>query len=245
MDTGLKGRTVLVTGASRNMGRLAALAFAREGANLAVCTSRRMDELNEVAGEARALGVRVAAVQCDITDDKAVAAFVGRAKAEFGRIDVAVNLAGYRCEEPFLEESDEAWHRNIAVNLTGPYYVCRHVLPLMVERRWGRIINTSGIAPYLGAGAAKAMVKLGIVGFTRGIAREFGQYNITANCFGPGQIARPSEATVKDKPLRASVAMRRKGTPEEAISLVVYLASEGAGFITGQCYLMNGGSYFQ
>jgi len=245
MDTGLKGRTVLVTGASRNMGRLAALTFAREGANLAICTSSRVSELNRVADKARELGVKVAAVQCDITDGKAVAAFVARTKAEFGRVDVAVNLAGYRCELPFLEESDEAWHRNIAVNLTGPYHVCRHVLPLMKERRWGRIINTSGIAPYLGAGAAKAMVKLGIVGFTRGIAREFGEYNITANCIGPGQIARPAEASVKEKPIRARQAMQRKGTPEEAISLVVYLASEGAGFITGQCYLVNGGSYFQ
>lgn len=245
MDTGLKGRTVLVTGASRNMGRLAALAFAREGANLAICTSSRMSDLNQVADEARALGAGVVAARCDITVDSDVSAFVAGAKAEFGRVDVAVNLAGYRCEEPFLGESDEAWNRNIAVNLTGPYRVCRHVLPLMMERRWGRIINTSGIAPYLGAGAAKAMVKLGIVGFTRGIAREFGEYNITANCFGPGQIARAAEATVREKPIRAGQAIRRKGTPEEAVSLVVYLASEGAGFVTGQCYLVNGGTYFQ
>ena len=245
MDTGLKGRTVLVTGASRNMGRLAALAFAREGANLAICTSSRMSELNQVADEARALGARVVTARCDITDDKAVSAFVAGTRAEFGRVDVAVNLAGYRCEEPFLEETHEAWHRNIGVNLTGPYHVFRHVLPLMMERRWGRIINTSGVAPYLGAGAAKSMVKLGIVGFTRGIAREFGEYNITANCFGPGQIARAPEAAMKEKPMRAGQALRRKGTPEEAISLIVYLSSEGAGFITGQCYLVNGGAYFQ
>lgn len=245
MDTGLKGRTVIVTGASRNMGRLTSLEFAREGANLAICTSSRMTELNEVAEEARALGVKVVAAQCDITDDKSVAAFVGQANKAFGRIDVAVNLAGFRAEAPFLEETDQVWHQTIAVNLTGPYHVCRHVLPLMKERRWGRIINTSGIAPYLGAGAAKAMVKLGIVGFTRGIAREFGDYNITANCFGPGQIARAAEASVKDKPIRSGQAMHRKGTPDEAVSVIIYLASEGAGFVTGQCYLVNGGAYFQ
>ncbi len=245
MDTGLKGRTVLVTGASRNMGRLAALEFAREGANLAICTSARMTELNQVADEARALGVDAVAARCDITDDAAVAAFVGQARDKFGRIDVVVNLAGYRAERPFLEESMEAWHRTIAVNLTGPFNICRHVLPLMKEQRWGRIINTSGIAPYLGTGAAKATVKLGIVGFTRGIAQEFGQYNITANCFGPGQIARPSEASVNDKPMRDTQAIRRKGTPDEAVSIIIYLASEGAGFITGQCYLVNGGAYLQ
>lgn len=245
METGLKGKTALVTGASRNMGRLAALAFAREGANLAICTSRSMSELNQVADEARALGVKVVARQCDIAEDAGVSAFVGRVRTELGRIDVAVNLAGYRAERPLLEETFEAWSRNIAVNLTGPFNVCRHVLPLMVEQRWGRIINTSGIAPYLGAGAAKAMVKLGIVGFTRGLAAEFGRYNITANCFGPGQIERPPDPAVTDKPLRASVSLQRKGTPEEAVSLVIYLASEAAGFITGQCYLVNGGSYFQ
>ena len=245
MDTGLKGRTVMVTGASRNMGRLAALEFAREGANLAICTSTRMQELHGVADEARALGVKVVAAQCDITDDNAVAAFVGQAHKELGRIDVAVNLAGYRAERPFLEETHEAWDRTIAVNLTGPFHVCRHVLPLMVKQQWGRIINTSGVAPYLGTGAAKAMVKLGIVGFTRGIAQEFGCHNITANCFAPGQIARPAEASVKEKTTRAGQAMQRKGTPEEAVSLIIYLASEGAGCITGQSYLVNGGAYYQ
>jgi 3-oxoacyl-[acyl-carrier protein] reductase len=245
MDTGLKGRTALVTGASRNMGRLAALAFAREGANLAICTSRAVKELNEVAAEARALGVKVVAERCDITEDAGVGAFVGRARAELGSVDVVVNLAGYRAERPFLEETHEAWDRTIAVNLTGPFHVCRHVLPHMIERRWGRIINTSGVAPYLGTGAAKAMVKLGIVGFTRGLATEFGQYNITANCIGPGQIERAPDPAVSEKPMRASQPMRRKGTPEEAVSLILYLASEPAGFITGQCYLVNGGAYFQ
>ena len=245
METGLKGRTALVTGASRNMGRLAALAFAREGANLAICTSRAMADLNQVAAEARALGVKVVAEQCDITEDAAVGGFVARVRAELGRVDVAVNLAGYRAERPLLEETPEAWERNIGVNLSGPFHVCRHVLPLMTERRWGRIINTSGVAPYLGAGAAKAMVKLGIVGFTRGLAAEFGKYNITANCFGPGQIERPPDPAVTEKPRRAGQALQRKGTPEEAISLVIYLASEAAGFITGQCYLVNGGAYFQ
>ena len=245
MDTGLKGRTVLITGASRNMGKYAALGFAREGANLALCTSAKMDELEQVAAEARALGSTVVACKCDVTDSAAVADFVQQAHARLGRIDVALNIAGYRAERPFLEESMETVQRTIAVNLTGPFNVCRSVIPHMMERRWGRIINTAGIAPYMGTGAAKAMVKLGIVGFTRGLAREFGAYNITANCFGPGQIGRPVDPLVTDKPMRSTQPIPRKGTPDEAVSLVVYLASEGAGFITGQCYLMNGGVYFQ
>lgn len=246
MDTGLKGKTALVAGASRNMGRHAALALAAEGANLAICTSTRIKELNEVAAAARALGVRVVAEKCDVTDNAAVEAFVKKARGEFGGVDIAVNVAGFRAESPFLQGDFEEWSRNIAVNLTGPYHVCRHVLPLMMERRWGRIINFSGIAPYLGISAAKATVKLGIVGFTRGIAREFAEHGITANCVGAGTIGRgerDDSESVKD--LRPSQPIRRKGRPEEVTSLVVHLASANAGFITGQCYLVNGGMYFQ
>ena len=246
MDTGLKGKTVLITGASRNMGRVAAMMFAREGANLALCTSTKMDELNRVAEQARALGVTVVAERCDVTDGEAVADFVGKARTKLGGVDVAVNIAGNRAEDKFLDQSIESWHRNIAVNLTGPFNICRNVIPGMVERRWGRIINISGVSPYIGGPASKTMVKLGIVGFTRGLAHEFGQHNITANCIGPGAIARfdldPGET---DKPLHATKPGSRKGKTEEPVSLMLYLASEYAAFISGQCYLVNGGVYFQ
>src|SRR6476646_2829512 len=109
MDTGLKGRTVLVTGASRNLGSAAALAFAGEGANLAICTSAKMKELNEVADQARKLGVKVVAEKCDVTDAGAVAACVKKAGSQLGRGDVAVNSAGFRAESPFLEASLEEW----------------------------------------------------------------------------------------------------------------------------------------
>jgi 3-oxoacyl-[acyl-carrier protein] reductase len=245
MDTALKGRTVLITGASRNMGRHAALAFAREGANLALCTSRKMKELGAVAEEARALGASVVAEQCDVTDGAAVAGFVRHAREKLGGVDVAVNIAGFRNEAKFLEGSLEEWTRNIDVNLTGPFNICRSVIPLMIERRWGRIINLSGVAPYLGGGAAKAMVKLGIVGFTRGLAREFAEHNITANCIGPGTIGRGErDAHESEKQLRPWQPIRRTGRPEEVTALMLHLASENAGYITGQCYLINGGAYF-
>jgi 3-oxoacyl-[acyl-carrier protein] reductase len=244
VDTGLKGKTVLITGASRNMGRVAALAFAREGANLALCTSSKMKELGAVAEEARAFGVSVVAEQCDVTDGAAVAAFVGKTRDKLGGVDVAINIAGFRNEAKFLEGSLEEWTRNIEVNLNGPFHVCRNVIPLMIERRWGRIINLSGVAPYLGGGAAKSMVKLGIVGLTRGLAREFAPHNITANCIGPGSIAREREAHETEKSLNPIQPIRRKGRAEEVTALMVHLASEHAGFITGQCYLVNGGAYF-
>jgi 3-oxoacyl-[acyl-carrier protein] reductase len=245
MDTGLKGKTVLITGASRNIGRVAALAFAREGANLVLCTSSKMDALRAVEREVRAAGAKVIAAQCDVSDPAAVANLVQRARQEFAAIDVAVNNAVYRAEGgSFLNQSFEKWTRNLEVNLNGPYHVCRAVLPGMIERRWGRIVNFSGIAPFLGHGVAKATVKTGIIGLTRGLATEFAAHNITANCIGPGTIAVERDAFQNEKGLKATQPVRRLGKPEEIAELCVFLASEHAGYITGQCYLANGGMYY-
>jgi 3-oxoacyl-[acyl-carrier protein] reductase len=246
MDTGLKGKIVLITGASRNMGRLAALAFAKEGANLALCTSAKMKELNAVADEARALGVKVVAEQCDVAEPASVAAFVEKVRVQLGSVHVVLNNAVYRGGEgAFLDDTDEAWERSFRVNLGGPRNVCKAVMPLMIKQRWGRIINMSGISPFLGVSTGKGMVKLGIVGLTRGLAREFAEHEITANCIGPGTIEVERDAFQKPKPLRPGQPIRRMGKPQEVVSLMLYLASEDAGFITGQCYLVNGGMYFQ
>lgn len=245
METGLKGKTVLITGASRNMGRLAAIAFAKEGANLAICTSSKMKELEEVAEEARGLGAKVVAERCDVADGGDVGTFIKKVRDDLGSVHVVLNNAVYRgAEGAFLEESDEAWQRNFEVNLTGPRNICREVLPLMIKQRWGRIISFSGISPFLGGSVTKGMAKLGIIGFTRGIAREFAPHEITANCIGPGTIDVERDAFQKEKGLKPSQPIRRLGKPQEVVSLMVYLASEDAGFITGQTYLVNGGMYF-
>lgn len=245
METGLKGKTVMITGASRNMGRLAAIAFAREGASLAICTSSKMKELNEVAAECRALGAQVVAAQCDVADAAAVDAFVGNVRAELGTVHVVLNNAVYRVDTaPFLDVTDEAWEKSFRVNLGGPRNICRAVLPLMIKQRWGRIINFSGIDPFLGGSVTKGMAKLGIVGFTRGLAREFAENEITANCIGPGTIDVERDPAQKSRSLRPTQPIRRMGKPQEVVSLMLYLASEDAGFITGQCYLVNGGMYF-
>lgn len=246
MDTGLRGKTVLITGASRNMGREAALAYAKEGANLALCTSSKMKELGEVADEARAVGAKVVVERCDVAVASDVERFVKVAHAELGGIHVALNNAVYRgSEAKFLEVTDEEWARNLDVNLAGPRNICRAVLPIMIRQKWGRIINFSGISPYMGTSPIKGMTKLGIVGLTRGLAREFAEHNITANCIAPGTIEVERDAFQKDKPLRPSQPIRRMGKPQEVVSLMLYLASEDAGFITGQCYMVNGGMYFQ
>ena len=109
----------------------------------------------------------------------------------------------------------------------------------------GRIINFSGTSPFLGGSVSKGMAKLGIIGFTRGMAREFAPHEITANCIGPGTIEVERDAFQKPKPLKSAQPIRRLGKPQEVVSLMMYLASEDAGFITGQTYMVNGGMYFQ
>ena len=245
MDTALKGKTVLITGASRNMGRDAAIAFARERANVAICTSAKMTQLNEVAAECRALGAQVVAEQCDVADGASVNAFVEKVRAELGTVHVVLNNAVFRVDTaPFLEVTDEAWEQSFRVNLGGPRNICRAVLPLMIQQRWGRIINFSGIDPYLGASVTKGTSKLGIVGFTRGLAREFAEHEITANCIAPGTIDVERDPQLKPKALRPSQPLRRMGRSQEVVSLMLYLASEDAGFITGQTYMVNGGMVF-
>jgi len=245
METGLKGKTVLITGASRNMGRLAAVAFARERANVAICTSSKMKELNEVAAECRALGAKVVAEQCDVADAASVNAFVDKVRAGLGTVHVVLNNAVHRVDNTgFLDVPDEAWEKSIRVNLGGPRNICRAVLPMMVKQRWGRIINFSGIDPFLGASVTKGMAKLGIVGFTRGLAREFAEHEITANTIGPGTIDVERDPSQRSRSLRPTQPIRRMGKPQEVVSLMLYLASEDAGFITGQTYLVNGGMYF-
>ena len=196
---------------------------------------------------ARAQGAEVLTHQCDVSDRAGVAGFVEAARKKFGGVDVAVNNAVYRTDtkdQGFLEQTFESWQRNIEVNITGPYHICRNVLPLMKARGWGRIVNFSGIAPFLGHGAPKAMAKVAIVGFTRGLATEFAPFGITANCIGPGTIGTERETHLTEKKLHDVQPVRRLGNSGEVAELAVYLSSEQAAFITGQCYLINGGLFY-
>lgn len=245
MNPKSSARTVIVTGSGRNIGREIAIEFAKQGTNVALCTSKNIAGLEETAHHIQQHGVRVIAKLCDVTDHAAVASFVSSTRAELGSVDIVVNNATLRSDSDMLETSVEDWMKNVAVNLHGPYFVCREVLPLMIEQRWGRIINFSGVAAFRGASAGKAMVKLGIIGFTRGIAKQYGKYNITANCISPGLIAVERDPGKWAPSLRSDQAIRRPGTAGEVADLVWFLASDRAGYISGQCYHINGGDYLQ
>jgi 3-oxoacyl-[acyl-carrier protein] reductase len=247
MDTGLEGKVVFITGATRNHGRASALAFAKEGANLLLCTRQSMELLEETAQLTAPTGVRVVTGRCDVTEEDQVNSLVRVGLSEFGRIDVVVNNAGWRVREPLLDITEQAWEAALAVNLHAPFLTCKAVLPSMVQHRWGRIINYSGIAPFRGS-SGQGTLKMAAAGLTRAIAKQYGQYHITANCIGPGSIAveRTPGQEVRSGPANTAldIPVPRQGTVEECAAAVVFLASEPASYITGQTYLVNGGAHF-
>ena len=249
MDMGLAGKVVLITGAGRNIGRATAEAFAAEGSRLVLATRRSGDLLEQTADACRAAGAEVVTALCDVGDENQVKAMVQTAERAFGSVDVLVNNAANRIQGPFLEQSNEDWRATAAVNLDGPIFASRAVLPGMVERGWGRIVNYSGVSAYRGGGALKAAVKLGIVGFTRGLAREFGKHGVTVNAIAPSAIEGErdpgTERDVDISGIDPKMPIPRFGQPEEVAALVVYLSSKHAGFVTGQTYHINGGDILQ
>jgi 3-oxoacyl-[acyl-carrier protein] reductase len=247
MDSGLKGKVVLITGATRNHGKATALAFAAEGANLLICTRKSMDLLEETARLAAEQGIKVLAKQCDVTVEAQVSDLVRSGLAEFGRIDVLINNAGWRVHGDVMKLNMEEWQAGLDVNVHALFLTCKAVLPDMAARRWGRIINYTGnsfMRGILGPGT----LKMATLGFTRAIAQEYGQFNITANCIAPWAITVERSAGHASSGMTAvrleGQAMPRRGTIAECAALAVFLASDKAGYITGQNYSVNGGAYF-
>lgn len=246
MHTGLEGRTVIISGASRNIGARAAELFAEEGCNLALCTSSKMDGLAATAEACEKAGAKVLTMQVDVSQEDQVNDFIAAAAKEFGRIDVQVNNAVFRSEGDLLTMEVDNWKRNIEVNIDGPFYMCRAAVPHMIERKWGRIINFSGHSPYIGHFPGKSMAKIAIVGFTRGVANEVGKHNITANCIAPGHIDVERDAfQTPGKDVLPTQPIQTSGTCDTIANMMLLLAAESSFYITGQCYHANGGSYYQ
>ena len=188
--TDLKGKTALLTGASRNIGRAIALAYAAEGADLVLNTRANRDELEAVAAECRKAGVRVVTVLADVGDAAAVEAMVKTGLAEFGAIDVVVHNAAIRPHKSIEETTLEEWHRVMAVDLHAAFYLARAIVPAMKTRRHGSIIALGGQSSITSRAntAAVTTAKTGLLGLIRALAAELGPFGIRANMVLPGYI---------------------------------------------------------
>ena len=244
----MAGRTALVTGSGRNLGRGIALGFARAGADVVLNGHRDREALERVAAEARALGVRAHCAMADVTDPRQVQAMVDEGLAQFGRIDIAVSNVGLRPRQAFLDISVEDWRRVIETSLSSAFYLARAVLPHMRERRFGRIIHMSGRDGFFTYAnrAHNVTAKAGLHALAKAIAVEFGEYNITANTIAPGKMdTERDEANYPNyRALWAeavkTMPLRRLGTPEDAAQCCLFLASEPS-WVTGQLIHLNGG----
>jgi NAD(P)-dependent dehydrogenase (short-subunit alcohol dehydrogenase family) len=245
VETNLEGKTVLITEAARNFGRPTALAFAQEGANLALATAENEEALAAIAEEAAKLGVKVTTGRWDIADEDQVRELVQKNLQEFGHLEVLVNNPSFPLSAHSLEDiSFDLWQHKLKVEVTGTTYVCKQVLPGMIQQQWGRVINYIGLAAFQGTSPPASATELGLVGLARGIARDYGKHNITANCIGPGGVETAEELGLLLFPPGNGDPLPRWGRPEEVSFLAVCLASERSGYVTGQCLLANGGKYF-
>ncbi len=250
----LRGRTAFVTGASRNIGRAIALAFASEGADLVLNTRVNRDELEAVAAECRKHDVRVAPVLGDIGAAAAVEAMVREGVAALGSIDVLVCNAAIRPHKPITETSLEDWHRVVAVNLHSAFYLARAVVPDMKARGWGSIIALGGQSSLTGrpGTAAVTAAKTGLLGLVRALAAELGPSGIRVNMVVPGTIDTERRYAEWYPEFRQAppggpeqlkrIPLGRLGRPEDIAEACVFLASDASAYITGDTIRVMGGS---
>jgi 3-oxoacyl-[acyl-carrier protein] reductase len=243
----LRGKTALVTGASRGLGRVTALALANLGARVAI-TDVLVDEGRRVVAEIENRDETAGFWQLDVSDEKSVERTTAEIGKRFGPVHVLVNNAGITRDKSFLKMTRDMWDAVLGVNLTGPFNITRAVLPGMIEAGWGRVINIASVVGQTGnfGQANYAVSKGGLIAFTMTLARELARKGITVNAVAPGYI--DTEMTknvpaVTIETVKAMTPMGRLGTPEEVAATIAFLASPQASYITGQVIGVNGGMY--
>jgi len=241
---GLDGKVVLVTGAGRGMGKAIAERLTEEGARVAVTDIDEKSAVSTAAALQSAAGFRL-----DITVADEVTRCVDQITAALGPVDALVNNAGWDLLAPFLDTDEDLWERLIDINLRGPIRMTKAVLPQMVERQSGRIVNIASDAGRVGSSGESvySACKAGIIGFGKTVAREVARYGITVNAICPGptdtallqEVAQANEKLIEA--LKRSIPMRRIGLPEDIAGAVAFMVSGDAGFITGQTLSVSGG----
>ncbi|MFD8818107.1 SDR family NAD(P)-dependent oxidoreductase [Streptomyces sp. NPDC059627] len=242
----LQGKVAVVTGGARGIGQAVATVLAAQGAKVAVWdldlggAEKTVTAIQEAGGTAIAVGG-------DAAEATAVAAAASRTRAELGPVAILVNNAGITAYQPFTNITEDAWDRMIGINLKGPFLVTRELVPDMLEAGWGRVVNISSSSAQTGAPAMAhyAASKGGVIGLTRALAIEFADKGITVNHVPPGFIDTPlvRQGPIDVDAVAQTMPMKRAGRPEDVAYAVAYLASEEAGYVTGQTLSTNGGRY--
>lgn len=245
----LKGKVAIVTGASSGLGVQFAKALARQGANVAI-VARRLEKLESVKAEIEKLGVKCLALKCDVSKSEEIKNTVSKVKEYFGTIDILVNNAGIGLVGPAEEQSDELWETMMSVNLNGVYYFSREVGKIMIEKKYGKIINIGSIHSTVAMKdlpiTAYCTTKGGLEMLTKALANEWAKYNITVNAIGPAYF--PSEMTedVLEKKdfleyINSRCPMGRPGRDGELDGALIYFASDASSYTTGQLLTVDGG----
>ena len=242
----LDGKTALVTGASRGIGRAVALALAAAGARVAINYAGNVKAAEEVKASVEAAGGTAILCQADIADSAAVEAMIADVVKEFGAIDILVNNAGITRDTLLMRMKDEDFAKVLDTNLKGVFYCTKAVSKLMMKKRSGRIVNMASVVGLVGnAGQTNyAAAKAGVIGFSKSAAKELASRGITVNVVAPGFIGTDMTAglpeSVKEKML-TDIPLGRMGEPEDVANAVLFLASDQASYITGQVVNVDGG----
>ncbi len=247
MELPLSGKTALVTGASRGIGRAIATTLARHGAKVIV-TATTLEGASTTVEAIVGAGGSATAVALNVADDQSVAATMAEVLKEHATIPLLVNNAGITRDNLLMRMKLEDWNEVIDTNLSGIYRVCRSLVPSMVKARYGRIVNITSVVSRSGnpGQANYAAAKSGIEGFSRSLARELASRNITVNCVAPGFIDTDMTQSLTEaqrEALLTQVPLKRLGTPDDVAAGVAYLVSDAASYVTGITLDINGGMY--
>ena len=242
----LNGKTALVTGGSRGIGRAIALKLASQGADIAVIYAAGAEKAQQVCDEITAMGRHAAAFQCDVADFAQVKQTVAAVKAEFGGVDILVNNAGITRDGLLAMMKESDYDDVVDTNLKGAFNFIRHCCPLMMKKRSGKIINITSVSGIIGnAGQANyAASKAGLIGLTKSTARELAVRGVCCNAIAPGFIATQMTEVLSDAAKDAAltgIPMKKMGRPEDIANAAVFLASDMASYITGEVLRVDGG----
>ncbi len=240
------GKTVLVTGGSRGIGKSVALAYGANGANVVVNYTSNPQKAEEVVAEIKALGVEAMAIACDVSDDAAVEAMVDTIEKDFHTIDILVNNAGVTRDGLLIRMKDSDWDQVMDINLKGTYLCTKHVGKKMLKRKAGNIVNITSVVGLTGnAGQSNySASKAGVIGFTKSIAKEFAGRQIRVNAVAPGFIATDMTEKLSQEVIetyKKAIPLGRMGDPEDVAKAVIFLSSDQSNYMTGQIITVDGG----